>query len=79
MIKLGGAIIGWETVRLGSFKLLNLSNRRANISCVDLFAATCSLSPSSMFWSLSESIASIRSVGGGVNSRNGDEGEQGAD
>src|SRR3981189_582590 len=79
VIKLGGAIIGWETVRLGSSKLLNLSNRRASISCVDLLAATCCLSPSSMFWSLSASIASISSVGSGVDSRGESGGEQGAD
>src|SRR3981189_3293262 len=78
-IKVGGVISCWGVVRLGSSKLLNLSNRRANISCVDLFAATCSLSPSSMFWSLSESITSIGSIGGSVDGRDGDGGEQGAD
>src|SRR3981189_1839957 len=78
-IKVGGVISCWGAVRLGSSQLLNLSNRHANISCVDLFAATCSLSPSSMFWSLSESIASIGSVGGSVDSRDGDGGEQGTD
>src|SRR3981189_3870998 len=79
VIKLGGAIIGWEIGRLGSSRLLNLSNRRASMSCVDLFAATCCLSPSSMFWSLSASIALISSVGSGVDSRGKDRGEQGAD
>src|SRR3981189_2406501 len=78
-IKVGGVISCWGAVRLGSSKLLNLSNRRANISCVDLFAATCSLSPSLMFWSLLASITSIGSVGGGVDSRDGDRGEQGTD
>ena len=31
-IKVGGVINCWGAVRLGSSKLLNLSNRRANIS-----------------------------------------------
>src|SRR3979490_3559104 len=79
VIKVGGVISCWGAVQLGSSRLLNLSNRRANISCVDLLAATCSLSPSSMFWSLSASIASIGSIGGSVDGRDGDGGEQGAD
>ena len=79
MTKEGGAIIDWDIGRLGSSGLLIFSNRRANISCVDLLAATCSLNPSSMFWSLSASIASLENVGSGVDSRGEDWGEQGAD
>src|SRR3979490_1108518 len=79
VIRLGGAVIGWEAGRLGSSKLLNLSSRRASISCVDLLAATCCLNPSLMFWNLLASITSVSSVRSGVDSRGEDGGEQGAD